>query len=186
MSVVLRPRIASKHFVRMTMVGAVAVAEVLEDLAPDQVGLKWPNDVQLNGQKAAGILAETTLQEAPTAIILGIGLNIRVDFRDTPLEGQAISIESVIGRQVDRYTLLDKLLRRIDHWSIRAGESDLLEAWRTRISTVGRRVTARTVGDHVEEFSGEAVDLDDDGALLVRTDDGVIHRILAGEVTLSS
>src|SRR5262249_25589971 len=118
MSVILRPRIAPEHFARLTMVGAVSVAEMLEDLGPGQVGLKWPNDAQLSGRKVAGILAETIMQEAtglPTAVILGIGLNVRVDFSGTILEGQAISIESVTSKKINRAIILGGLLRRIDY-----------------------------------------------------------------------
>src|SRR5258707_12440534 len=64
MSVIVRPRIPQEQLPRLTMVGAVSVAEALEELLPAQVGLKWPNDVQLQGKKVAGILAEIALQAA--------------------------------------------------------------------------------------------------------------------------
>src|SRR5579871_4891908 len=62
MSVILRPRIAGNRLARLTMVGAVAVGEVLEGIAPGQVSLKWPNDVWLAGRKVAGVLPEAIWQ----------------------------------------------------------------------------------------------------------------------------
>jgi BirA family transcriptional regulator, biotin operon repressor / biotin---[acetyl-CoA-carboxylase] ligase len=183
MSMILRPRVSQEHLPRLTMVGAVSVADVLDDLAPGQVSLKWPNDVHLAGRKVAGILPEAIWQgEQLAAVILGIGLNVRVDFANTPLAERAISIETVTGTPVDRATLLDKLLRRIEHWSPYLGDSSLVEAWRARLETLGRRVTAMGAGDAI---SGQAVGVDENGALLLQSGDGAVHRVIAGEVTLS-
>ncbi len=183
LSVILRPRVSHEHLPRLTMVGAVSVADVLADLAPGAVSLKWPNDVLLAGRKVAGILPEALWQgEQLEAVIVGIGLNVRVDFSDTPLADRAISIETITGRPVDRAVLLDRLLRRIDHWSMHVGESLLLEAWRSRLETLGQRVTASGAGGAI---SGQALGVDEDGALLLQSDDGVIHRVIAGEVTLT-
>jgi BirA family biotin operon repressor/biotin-[acetyl-CoA-carboxylase] ligase len=117
-----------------------------------------------------------------SAVILGIGLNVRVDFKGTPLESRAISIETATGISVDRAQLLARLLERVDYWSMRVEDRSLFEAWHSRLITLGRRITAHgEYGDLV----GQAVDVDDNGTLLLRADDGTIHRIVAGEVTLS-
>jgi BirA family transcriptional regulator, biotin operon repressor / biotin---[acetyl-CoA-carboxylase] ligase len=184
MSVILRPRITQVRLPRMTMVGAVSVAEVLLDLAPGQVSLKWPNDVQLAGTKVAGILPEAIWQgETLVAVILGIGVNVRVDFTDSPLEGRAISIETVTNVPVDRAWLLNSLLQRIDYWTARIADPVLVTTWRGMLNTIGQRVTVRLAAGAI---SGQAAGVDDDGALLLRTDDGTIQRMLAGEVTLTS
>ncbi len=185
-SVILRPRVSHARLPRLTMVGAVAVAETLSDLESGSdisVSIKWPNDVWLNGLKVAGVLPEAIWQgQTMSAVILGIGLNVRVDFKGTPLEGRATSIESAAGLAVDRAQLLAHLLQRIDYWSMRVEDPGLFEAWRSRLITLGRHITA-----HGEkgDLAGQAVDVDDDGTLILRADDGTIHRIVAGEVTLS-
>jgi BirA family biotin operon repressor/biotin-[acetyl-CoA-carboxylase] ligase len=61
-------------------------------------------------------------------------------------------------------------------------ESDLLIAWRDQLETLGRRVSAHGAGIQI---SGQAVDVDSDGVLLIKTDDGTIHGVIAGEVTLA-
>ncbi len=183
MSVILRPRLSQECLARLTMVGAVAVADVLAELAPDQVSLKWPNDVLLAGRKVAGVLSEAIWQgDRLEAVILGIGLNVRVDFAGTPLADHAISVEAVTGELIDRAMLLRRLLARIDHWSMHVGDQALITAWRARLETLGQQVTAASPAGSI---SGQAVDVDEDGALLLRTGDGVVHRVVAGEVTLT-
>lgn len=185
-SVILRPHIAPARLSRVTMVGAVAAADILSEMmseSPNVVTLKWPNDVLLTGRKVAGILPEAIWQgEQLVAVILGIGLNVSVDFAGKPLADRAISIETVTQQTVDRAVLLGKLLQRIDTWLALLDDPALVAGWRARLSTLGQRITV-TAADR--QMSGLAADVDDDGALLVRADDGTIHRVIAGEVTLA-
>jgi BirA family biotin operon repressor/biotin-[acetyl-CoA-carboxylase] ligase len=182
-SVILRPQIRAERLTRLTMVGALAVAETVMGMAPGQVRLKWPNDVWLAGRKVAGILPEAIwLGSDLQAVVLGIGVNVSVDFAGTPLADSATSIETVTGKHVDRAALLAAILGRIDGWTARLEEPALLETWRGWLETLGRRVTATAPG---EQISGEALDVDDSGALLLRVDDGSVRRIASGEVTLA-
>jgi BirA family biotin operon repressor/biotin-[acetyl-CoA-carboxylase] ligase len=191
MSVILRPQIVPERIARVTMVGAVAVAEALASvpsLPLELIGLKWPNDVQLGGRKVAGILSEAVWEgQRLVATVLGIGINVRVDFDNTPLVEQATSIERVTGMWVDRPSLLAKVLARIDHWVARIGDRPLLAAWSGRLATIGQQVTIRTLEKDFShrEISGQALDVDDDGALILQTGDGATQRILAGDVTLN-
>jgi BirA family transcriptional regulator, biotin operon repressor / biotin---[acetyl-CoA-carboxylase] ligase len=181
--VILRPPVSRERLPRLTMVGAVAVADVLAELAPGKVSLKWPNDVLLTDRKVAGILPEAIWQgDRLGAIILGIGLNVCIDFAGTPLADRAISVETVTGETLDRAILLHNLLQRIEHWSMYVGDSTLLSAWRGWLTTLGQNVTAASAAGAI---SGQAFDVDDNGALLLRTGDGAMHRLVAGEVTLT-
>ncbi len=204
MSIILHPRLLPDyqlHLARMTMVGAVAVTETLEGLIGDLssipqplsstqahlVTLKWPNDVLLAGRKVAGILPEAIWEgQTLKAVILGIGLNVRVDFAGSGLEDRATNVESVIGSPVDRLALLRDMLARVDYWAARTKDSVLLDTWRSRLETIGKHIVVHGVTHGAGgEIGGEAVAVDEDGALLLRTDDGTIRRIVAGEVTLS-
>jgi BirA family biotin operon repressor/biotin-[acetyl-CoA-carboxylase] ligase len=185
-SVILRLDAPPDHLPRLTMVGAVAVAEALSELAPGQVRLKWPNDVLLTGRKAAGVLPEAIWEgERLSAVVMGIGLNVRVDFAGTPLANRAISIETVTGTTADRAALLAVLLSRVDHWSARLSDPALAETWRGWLSTLGQRIAASGADGQSGQIVGLALDVDADGALLLQTDDGLTHRIVAGEVTLT-
>ncbi|MBX3063151.1 MAG: biotin--[acetyl-CoA-carboxylase] ligase [Anaerolineae bacterium] len=186
-STVLRPAIDPTQLARVTMLGAVAVAETVESFTPHQVAIKWPNDVQLAGKKVAGILPEAEWRgDRCVFVILGIGLNVRIDFTDTLLEDSAISIETVTKQPVDRALLLNQLLQRIDHWSRRLTSEDLWRAWRERLSTLGQHVQATAVTAQTGgQISGQAVDVDGLGRLLIRDENDTIHHVVAGEVTLS-
>lgn len=187
-SVIIRHQPAS--WVRLPLLGALAVAEALETLTttPDLIGLKWPNDVQIAGRKVAGILAETDWQGTPPAAVLGIGLNVRIDFSTSDFAAQATSVEPALAVTVDRFALLATILARVDHWAARLGDPALIDAWQSRLTTIGQPVTARFIaadrdGDMI---TGVAEGVDTDGALLIRDSDGQTYRLLAGEVTLRS
>lgn len=194
MSVILRPTIAAAQFGQITMLAAVAVAEALEPLLmnPDMLRLKWPNDVQVAGKKVAGLLPEASWQgDHAEFVVVGIGLNVRVNFRGTALEPHATSIERYappIMHPLDRTVLLGRLLARLEAWSAEIdaggiGAITLWQHWRERLNTLGAMVIAR--GADSQQISGEAVDVDRDGALLIREADGTIARVVAGEVTLA-
>lgn len=188
MSVILRPPSDPEWLPRLTMVGAVAVSEALTALVSDplRVGLKWPNDVQLDGRKVCGILAEAVWQgETLRAAILGIGLNVRIDFAGSPLAESAISIEPALGRRVDRLALLADVLHRVDQWAAQLGSPALLAGWRARLTTLGQQVRVVPADDPSAAISGQAVDVDENGALVLRDEHGTLRRMLAGEVTLN-
>lgn len=182
-SVILRPPPTALH--QVVMLGALAVAETIDGLDSwHKVTVKWPNDVLLDNKKVSGILAESAWKGSQLqGVVLGIGLNVRVDFTGSPLESTAISIESVLGRRVDRTILLAVLLRRIDHWTRHLGTQTLFLAWKARLSTLGTTVTVNGT-DGNGPLTGLAETVESDGALCVRTPDNTLHRVVAGDVAL--
>jgi BirA family biotin operon repressor/biotin-[acetyl-CoA-carboxylase] ligase len=193
MSAILRPTINAAQVGQITMLAAVAVAEALEPLLinPDLLRLKWPNDVQVAGKKVAGLLPEASWQgDRAEFVVVGIGLNVRVNFRGSALEPLATSLERYappIMKPLDRAVLLGRLLARLEAWTAEIdaggiGAITLWQHWRERLNTLGAMVVAQSADG--QQISGEAVDVDRDGALLIREADGTITRVLAGEVTL--
>lgn len=183
MSVILRPPLAAEALPRVTLLGAVALAEALAALGLTP-GIKWPNDVLLGGLKVAGILAEAAWQGAHLeGVILGIGLNIRQDALppDRAAAFRATTLETALGEAPDRGALLADLLARLDGWRGRLDTPDLLDAWRAHSVTLGRRVGV-TSGE--QRLTGLAEDIDATGALLLRLESGELRRLLAGDVTL--
>jgi BirA family biotin operon repressor/biotin-[acetyl-CoA-carboxylase] ligase len=165
------------------MLGALVIAETLDGLGAQQVGIKWANDVLLNERKVSGVLSEAAWDEQTHLIgaVLGIGLNVRVDFTGTELAQKAISIEPALGIPLDRADLIARLLGRVDYWRGQLGTHMLFRAWRARLVTPGRHVSiAQTDGT----LEGIAQDVDENGALLVRGDDGVLHRVVAGDLEM--
>jgi len=177
-SIILRP--TRDHISQLTMLGAVAIAELLEHVGAADIGIKWPNDVQLGGRKVSGILPEVVWNGTDVeGAVLGMGINVRIDFSGTPLEGAAISIESALGTSVDRLNLLVYLLNRVGHWTTKLGTRSLFDAWRERLTTLGKTVS-------YTNGTGIAKDVDEDGALLVKALDGATHRLIAGDIVLGS
>ncbi|MBZ0296491.1 MAG: biotin--[acetyl-CoA-carboxylase] ligase [Anaerolineae bacterium] len=180
LSVILYPPVSALH--QVSMLGAVAIAELAEHLGLDAVGIKWPNDVQVNGRKMSGVLPEVAWDgDQLRGVVLGMGVNVRVDFSGGPLEQTAISLETALNRRLDRFELVVYLLERVDYWSARFGSVALADAWKMRLNTVGQSVTVETPTGAV---IGVAQAVDEQGALMVRDVNGRIHRVMAGDIAL--
>lgn len=188
LSVILRPPIPPQDAPMLTLLGAVAGAEAIERTTGLTIALKWPNDLILHGRKVGGILGEMAVEDSRLLyVILGIGINanqIETDFAGG-LRQIATSLRVEAGHPVDRTGMVRSVCTGLDAWYERflsAGPQPILDQVRHRCLTVGRMVTARS-GD--EEISGFAVELDDRGRLVIRDTTGVLHHLVAGDVTLA-
>lgn len=189
MSVVLRPAFPAHHAHRITLAAAVAVAEAVGEAAGLPVGIKWPNDLLLSGRKFCGILTEMEAeQESIRHVICGIGINVNLEEQELPpeLRGIATSLRVERGAALKRAALARAVLERLEsaYDLVAAGRyPSLLDRWRRLSVTLGQPVSVTAV-DGSSSLTGVAEDLDPEGALLVRTSGGLLHRVVAGEVTL--
>jgi len=201
LSVVLRPPLP-RDAVWLTVAAAgVALAGAVEAVAArpvpvdrgasleppgPPVGLKWPNDLELGGRKAAGLLAEAHLEGQRLGwVVLGMGVNVAQRREDLPpeLADRATSVALALRAPVDRAGLLAAWAERfVDGYrQLAAGEpGPVLAAYRRRLVTLGRRVRADRVG--AEPVVGTAVDLTATGGLVVQTDAGARVDVLAADV----
>lgn len=186
-SVLLRPRISPMATTQLTVASAVAVARAVEKQTQLKPGIKWPNDLLLNGRKACGILTEMSAEmDHIRHVILGIGLDVNQTREElTPeLRSIATSLRIEAGHSFQRAELALALLRELDevYHQVCAGRfSKLADEWASRCNTLGERVRIR-VGDRTLHGTAEA--LDDEGALLLRTEHGRLERIIGGDVTV--
>jgi BirA family biotin operon repressor/biotin-[acetyl-CoA-carboxylase] ligase len=175
-SVILRPK--PETIPQVTMLGALAIYDTLDDLGISGIGIKWPNDVQVVGRKISGVLPEALWDgDKLLGVALGLGINVRVNFSGTELEETATSIEPEAGRPVNRLNIVRTLLDRVDYWYARLGSDELFQAWQNRLTTVGQVVSVGSV-------HGRAERVEKDGSLLVRDDNDQLQRVLAGDVSL--
>lgn len=183
MSIIFRPRIPADRIYRLVMVCGLAIAEACEDVTGASVAVKWPNDLQIDGRKFAGILPESAFMgESPSWVVVGMGVNVNQVFEeDTPLAETATSLRVVTGDEIDRVALLAKIMARMNHWNACLGDDVLDKAWQARCLTIGQRVRIQLPGETIE---GLAETLDATGALWLRDEAGVLHRIVAGEASL--
>jgi BirA family transcriptional regulator, biotin operon repressor / biotin---[acetyl-CoA-carboxylase] ligase len=181
LSLVLRPDFPPYYLV---MASALAVADAIEEVAGLRTEIKWPNDVLLDGRKVSGILIETS----PGYAILGIGLNVNGSYADdAELAARATTLADAAGQPLLREALAAALLRLLDgHYAAlkEQGESArrrVRAEWRARLVTLGRHVS---IQQGETAFSGVAEDVDADGALLLRLDNGELRTITWGDVSL--
>lgn len=183
-SLLLRPPLSPNRTSLLTLASAVGVALALEDEGA-KPGIKWPNDVELNGRKVCGILTEA--QADPDRLqyaVVGVGINVNVDPGDFPsdLKDRAIGLSEVLGRPVLRAVFLQKVLKHLHETQalLLSGKTErLLKEWRLRSTVLGRQVKIRQ-GERT--LFGQALDVDDQGALLVRTDWGFTEAVTVGDV----
>ena len=143
--------------------------------------IKWPNDLVLDGRKLAGVLIETEQRGGRLDFaVIGIGLNIRHELADfTPeVRSLATSLYVATGRLYRRVDLLVALLQA---WERRLGQrfAEVREAWASSSLTLGQRVVLITARGRKH---GQALGLDESGALLVRGDSGEVEAITAGDM----
>lgn len=183
-SAILRPELPPQRAPELTLVAAVALCETLRE-AGAKATIKWPNDVQIDGKKVAGILTELSADtDQVHFVVLGVGVNLNSGPKDFPpeLKEIATSVAASRGQSVPRALFTAALWTRLEQWlDIHAEEGfgPVRAAWKSMASTLGQDVLVRS---EQRELRGIAEDLDEDGALLLRTPDGKIERVLAGDV----
>ncbi len=186
-SVLLRPKLLPPEATQITVAAATALARGIQRVTGLSPDIKWPNDLLLNGRKTAGILTEMSAEvDRVHYVILGIGLDVNQTAADFPVEVRSLatSLRLASGRIVSRAELAVAILEELDHdydRICRGGFPAVADEWETRCATLGQNV-AVLIGDR--RVRGRAESLDDDGALLVRTEHGRLERILGGDVTI--
>jgi BirA family biotin operon repressor/biotin-[acetyl-CoA-carboxylase] ligase len=188
LSVLARPRCPSPRWALATSAMAIAVVDVAAGLGSIRAGIRWPNDVVVDGGpapgKLAGVLAELVVDaEGPAAIVVGVGLNVGwpvdADAREALV---ATSLAACLAELPPRETILASVLAEFEA-TLTIVENDprrLRELHLERSLTVGREVRiARADGTNLE---GRAVDIDEDGRIVVRAS-GVDEALSAGDVT---
>lgn len=181
LSLLLRPGIHASHAAQLSLVGALAVTDALGTAAQVDARIRWPNDVLAGGRKIGGILPEGAAgcDGRLGHVILGIGINVDQAAFPDELAERATSLRLLTGRSHDPARLLEPVLdaleRRYEEWRGH-GFLRLRTAWRERAFTLGRPVVMP------DGTIGVAVDIAEDGALLVRAADGRLERVVSGEV----
>ncbi|MEI6631506.1 MAG: biotin--[acetyl-CoA-carboxylase] ligase [bacterium] len=181
LSLILRPRIAPNAAPILTLLAAVSICEAIKEVTGIDARIKWPNDILIHNKKLAGILTEISAETDITHfVVIGLGLNVNNDKKS--LIAGATSLAEQKKDKVSRTELLQEILRRIENNYLDLKENSagaILDKWRKSNLTLGRRVR---VVSNKNTREGQALDIDTDGALLIRNDSGLIEKVMAGDI----
>lgn len=187
-SVLLRPKLSLQALNELTAWTAVAVCRAIQNCCGAECGIKWTNDLILNGRKLCGILTELEFEAESgmlAAAVVGMGINVsqtHVDF-GPELSPIATSLGQELGRPVRRADLAVQLLQTLDgmYRDFPKEKADYLEEYRRRCVTTGREVALIRGAERTSAF---AESVDNDFALVCRMADGQRQRVIAGEVSV--
>ena len=186
LSIILRPAIKPSEALRFPLIAGVAVAQAIKQLTGLKPCLKWPNDIIIEGRKVGGILTEMSSEmDRINYIIIGIGINANTESFPDGIRGIATSLRAECGKEVSRVKLVQGILTQLESlyqvFQV-SGFETIREKWKAHSNTIGSWVSVRGERDQVE---GEAIDIDEDGALILRKANGTLERIIAGDVLVS-
>ena len=189
LTALLRPDLPPERLSPVTAMAGVAVCRAVERLCKVSPGLKWPNDPVLEGKKLCGILTELSLEGETGRVqdlVLGIGINVsqRPEDFNPEVREIATSLAQALGRPMSRPALAAEVIREVDqlYAALAAGElGPYLAEYRRRCVNLGR--TVRLLGPGGGE-TAEALDIDADFGLVVRTADGTVRTVRSGEVSV--
>jgi BirA family biotin operon repressor/biotin-[acetyl-CoA-carboxylase] ligase len=183
-SVILRPVVPPSDAPMVTLAASVALTRAIKAYGLP-AAIKWPNDVLINGRKAAGILTEMSAEpDRVRHIVLGVGIDVNMPKAAFPkeLKDSATSLMMELGSKVDRAGLLRRFLSELEdaYGMFTRGEKEaVLKSWRELSCTLGRNVKVGTLKGEIE---GLAVDIDSGGGLMVELEGGKVETLTSGDV----
>ncbi|MCT8138922.1 biotin--[acetyl-CoA-carboxylase] ligase [Anaerobacillus sp. CMMVII] len=183
MSLILKPKIPPQRAPQLTLLAAVAVIRGIHEYTNIQCDIKWPNDILLNGKKLVGILTE--MQADPDqihSVIIGIGINVNQNNFPEEISDIATSLKIEKGEEINRAGLLQSIMVQFEQLYelfLKDGFSQVKLMWEAYATTIGRRITARTISGSLE---GYASGITDEGVLLLEDDFGKVHKIYSADI----
>ena len=185
LSVILRPECPAQKLMHLTCGVGTLMCDAMQSVTGIRPKLKWINDLILDQKKLGGILTELSLGKDGLVdfAVIGIGINCnqqKTDFPQ-PLQETAVSLKMHTGKEIDQAALAAGMLMALYHADLPEDAAKLMAAYRKDCMTIGRSVTVLQAPD---PYCAVAIDVEDTGALLVKTQDGSVRKIQSGEVSI--
>ncbi|MEW6061801.1 MAG: biotin--[acetyl-CoA-carboxylase] ligase [Bacteroidota bacterium] len=185
-SLVLYPDFFSEKISLLPFAGSLAVTDAIETVTKLSATCKWPNDVMINGKKVCGMLLESSVDSSSIRkVILGIGVNVNQEDFPDELKYKATSLKNESGIEVERIRLLQTLLEELENRYEQLSKfpsQQLLHDWKMKALLFGKKIT---VLESEYSFQATAIDVAEDGSLIIQTEDGEKKNIFAGDVSLA-
>ena len=186
LSVVLRPKFSAENIQFITVAAAVATANAIDEICGVNTGIKWVNDIYLNGKKICGILTETSINTETSTTdyaVLGIGINLSLAGNTLPEDIKNIAgfiFENVTDTEL-KEGLCAKILDNFFALYKNLTDKEYIDEYRRRSILIGKEVTC-SCGEKV--YKATVLDIDENARLVVRDLNGEIKFLNAGEVSL--
>jgi BirA family biotin operon repressor/biotin-[acetyl-CoA-carboxylase] ligase len=183
LSMILRPTVSPEKTSLLPFVAALAVATTIESYKV-HVTVKWPNDVRVKKKKIAGILLESEVNgQKVDYVVIGIGINLNVNLThlSTNLQSRTTSLISELNHHIDMFEFLKRFFREFNSFYTFFRErqyESIVTQWKLRNDTVGRNIVVQTAS---ESLQGTALDVDQAGFLLLKTEAGEVKKIMSGD-----
>ena len=186
LSMLLRPDCPQEQLMHLTCAVGTAMCDALEEAAGVRPGIKWTNDLVCEKRKLSGILVELLNDtQGKLCVIIGIGVNCCQQLTDFPeeLRDRAGSLAMVTGRRIDRPKVAAAMMEALADMdrNLLTGKEAMLEQYRRDCVTLGQKISV-VRGDEIRH--GTALDIGNDGDLIVRFDDGHTEAVSSGEVSI--
>ena len=185
MSLLLKPELPLADASRLTLLTAVAVCRALRGVTGLEIGIKWPNDLLINGKKICGILVESAGEDGKIRYcVVGIGIDVNMETQDyaEELSHRATSLKIEGNQNYDRAVIIGAVMKEMEFLMtsfLEQGFSTIANLWEALSVTLGKTITVKT---HQGEIIGVAEELDASGALMLRKPDGNIEIVYSGEI----
>lgn len=187
LSVVLRPRISASKITLLPFAAALAVCDTIKKTTQLDAKLRWPNDVTISGKKVAGILIDISMEaERINYAVVGIGINANVDSSaiSSYLEKgiKVTSLSDELGHKTNILDLTKVILERLEYYYMelkRCAPNTIIEEWKKNSDILYQKVA---VMQNNRTIQGIAADVNDDGSLLVRTNDSNNINVVASDI----
>ena len=176
-TLVLRPDIPLQASFRVNFLASLTLARMLRDAYGVDADVKWPNDILVDDRKLSGMLSELEA-EADRVFFINIGMGINVNNEPAVLEPAPISLKKILGREVSRIELLTRFLDEFEKRLKNLQLETVIAEWKQYTVTLQRQVRVVTRQEVIE---GRALDVDDNGALMVELADGSVKKIIYGD-----
>ncbi len=176
-TMVLRPDIPLLLSSRVNFLASVTLAQVLRELFQIDAAVKWPNDILVDGRKISGMLSELEA-ETDRVLFISIGMGINVNNDPSEVEPGASSLKNITGRNISKKMLLARFLDEFEKRLQKAKFENVISEWKEYTVTLNRQVKIVT---HQEVSEGLAVDVEQDGALVLELADGTRKKIIYGD-----
>ena len=185
LSIILFPQLLPSYIPRITLMTAVVLVKAIEICTQIKAQIKWPNDILVNEKKICGILTEMNAElDLINWVVVGVGINVNIDYQNFPrdIQEKTTSLKEIEKKEISRVRLVQVFFKEFEkYYEILKNKefSFILREWKIYSHTLGKKINV-DMGDQI--ISGEAVDINEIGALILKKESGKLIEIISGTV----